>query len=159
MITAARITSVMLLVLLSAACQTLQDNPKQVFGTLIGGGLGGLVGSQIGGGKGQLAAVALGTLGGAFLGNEIGNSLDRADRLHAKRNSRNALEYSLTGRTIFWRNTVSVYSGTFMPTRTFRSASGQDCREFQTTVTVGGREEDAMGRACRQSDGTWRFVQ
>ena len=64
MITVARITSAMLLVLLSAACQTLQDSPKQVYGTLIGGGLGALVGSQIGGGKGQLAAVALGTLGG-----------------------------------------------------------------------------------------------
>ncbi len=159
MITVARITSAMLLVLLSAACQTLQDNPKQVFGTLIGGGLGALVGSQIGGGKGQLAAVALGTLGGAFLGSEIGNSLDRADRLHAERNSRNALEHSRTGTTSSWRNPDSGYSGTFTPTRTFRSASGQDCREFQTTVTVGGREEDATGRACRQPDGTWRFVQ
>ncbi len=64
-----------------------------------------------------------------------------------------------TGTTSFWRNPDSGYAGTFTPTRTFRSASGQDCREFQTTVTVGSREEDATGRACRQSDGTWRFVQ
>ncbi|MFQ5764629.1 MAG: RT0821/Lpp0805 family surface protein [Rhodospirillales bacterium] len=159
MITVTRIMSAMLLVLISAACQTLQDNPKQVTGTLIGGGLGALVGSQIGGGKGQLAAVALGTLGGAFLGSEIGGSLDRADRLHAERNAKKALEYSRTGTTSSWRNPDSGYSGTFTPTRTFRSAGGQDCREFHTTVTLGGREEDATGRACRQPDGTWRVVQ
>ncbi len=42
---------------------------------------------------------------------EIGNSLDRADRLHAEHNSRNALEYSRTGTTSFWRNPDSGYSG------------------------------------------------
>ena len=42
------------------ACQGMQDNPKQTGGTLLGAGLGALVGSQIGSGKGQMAAIAIG---------------------------------------------------------------------------------------------------
>ncbi|HIE20046.1 MAG TPA: glycine zipper 2TM domain-containing protein, partial [Rhodospirillales bacterium] len=58
------------------ACQTLQDNPKQTGGTLLGAGLGALIGSQIGSGKGQMAAIAVGVLAGAWAGSEVGKSLD-----------------------------------------------------------------------------------
>lgn len=33
-----------------------------------------------------------------------------------------------------------------------------ECREFQTTVTIGGKPEKAYGRSCRQPDGTWKQV-
>jgi hypothetical protein len=45
---------------------------KQTGGTLMGAGIGALLGSQIGSGKGQLAAVAIGTLAGAVVGGEVG---------------------------------------------------------------------------------------
>ena len=32
----------------------------------------------------------------------------------------------------------------------------EDCRDFTETVTIGGRPQQAYGRACRQPDGTWR---
>ena len=44
------------------------------------------------------------------------------------------------------------------PTRTFQTASGQPCREYQQTVTIGGKTEEAYGTACRQPDGTWKIV-
>ena len=152
-----RITSAALVVLSLSACAELQNNPKRSLGTLVGAGLGALVGSQIGGGTGRLAAVAIGALGGAYLGGEVGRSLDRADRTRADRTARNALEYSRTGETIRWRNPDSGHSGTFAPTRTYRTAGGRDCREYQTTVTVGGQSKDAYGTACRQGDGTWKI--
>ncbi len=152
-----RITSAALVVLSLAACAELQNNPKRSLGTLLGAGLGALVGSQIGGGTGQLAAVAIGALGGAYLGGEVGRSLDRADKAHAERASRSALEYTRTGQTVRWRNPDSGHSGTFTPTRTYQAASGRNCREYQTTVTVGGRTKDAYGTACRQGDGTWKI--
>jgi hypothetical protein len=31
-----------------------------------------------------------------------------------------------------------------------------ECREYQTTITIGGKDEKAYGRACRQPDGTWK---
>lgn len=34
-----------------------------------------------------------------------------------------------------------------------------DCREFTMPVTVGGQEQQAVGQACRQPDGSWRITQ
>ncbi len=154
-----RITSAALVVLSLAACAEVQNNPKRSLGALVGAGLGALAGSQIGGGTGRLAAVALGTLGGAYLGGEIGRSLDRADKAHAERAAQSSLEYTRTGQTARWRNSDSGHSGTFTPTRTYRTADDRNCREYQTTVTVGGRCKDAYGTACRQGDGTWKITQ
>jgi len=35
---------------------------------------------------------------------------------------------------------------------------GGQCREFQTTVIVGGQPQPAYGTACLQPDGSWAFV-
>jgi surface antigen len=37
-------------------------------------------------------------------------------------------------------------------------AAGTWCREYRTTVTVGGLAQQAFGTACRQPDGTWKVV-
>ena len=145
-----RITTVALIAVLLTACADLQDRtPSRAAGTLIGAGLGALAGSQVGSGKGQLAAVAIGALAGAWLGSETGKSLDKADRLYAERTAQNALEYNRTGQTSTWRNPDSGHAGTMTPTRTFLTDRGEDCREFETTVSIDGRMETATGRACR----------
>ncbi len=95
-----RIATATLFVFMLTACQTLQNSPKQAGGTLLGAGLGALAGSQIGSGKGQLAAVAVGALAGAFLGGEVGKSLDKADKMSAERTAQNAMEYSRTGHPV-----------------------------------------------------------
>ncbi len=145
------------LVLTLAACEPGQIN-KQTGGTLIGAGLGALAGSQIGGGRGQLAAVAVGALAGAYFGSEVGKSLDRADKLAMQRTSQNALESNRSGQPSSWSNPDSGHRGTVTPTRTYRTAAGENCREYQQTVTIDGKTEQAHGRACRQSDGSWKIV-
>jgi len=130
---------------------------KQTGGTLLGAGLGALAGSQIGGGTGQLAAVAIGALGGAFLGGEAGKSLDRADLAYAQQTATQTLEYNPVGQTSSWRNPDSGHSGTFTPTRTYERA-GRDCREYESTIYVGGKSETAIGQACRRPDGTWEII-
>ena len=131
---------------------------KEQAGTVIGAGLGALAGSQIGKGTGNLVAVAVGTLAGAALGGEVGRSLDRADRLAMERSVQGALERNRTGVESAWRNPDSGNEGTVTPVRTYRTASGVYCREYQQTITVGGKTESGYGRACRQPDGTWRIV-
>jgi surface antigen len=140
-----------------SACQPGQGN-KQTGGTLVGAGLGALVGSQIGSGGGQLAAVAIGTLAGAFLGSEVGKSLDRADQLAMERTSQSALETAPTGQVSNWRNPDSGNSGTVVPTRTYQTRAGRNCREYTQTVTIEGRTETIRGTACRQYDGTWKVA-
>jgi surface antigen len=139
----------------TAACTTDGVGTKQGIGTLGGAAAGGLLGSQVGGGSGKLAATAAGTLLGAFVGSEIGVSLDRADDLHRQR----AIEQALVAKPrqpITWTNPQTGHRGSVTTTRRYREA-GQQCREFQQTVVVGGRDERAYGTACRQQDGSWRI--
>lgn len=131
---------------------------KELGGTIVGGAGGGLLGSQFGGGTGKLVATALGAVAGAWLGNEVGKSLDNADRAAMRRTSQNTLETAKAGTTSSWSNPDSGNSGTITPTKTYQAPSGEFCREYQQTVTVGGKTEQAYGTACRQPDGSWKIV-
>ncbi len=140
-----------------AAC-TQDSGPKQTGGALIGAIGGGLLGAQIGKGSGQLAATAAGALLGAWVGSEVGKSLDRADRLAMARTTHSALETGRANAPVVWNNPDSGHSGTVTPQPAYQTPQGQYCREYQQTVTIGGRTERAYGTACRQPDGTWKTV-
>ncbi|NKB59300.1 MAG: glycine zipper 2TM domain-containing protein [Alphaproteobacteria bacterium] len=152
-----RLISLIAVVLLVGACAGDQGQ-KQTGGTLLGAGLGALAGSQIGSGTGQLAAVAIGALAGAYVGSEVGKSLDRADRIEMENSTQRALETAPSGQTVAWRNPDSGNSGTIVPQPAVQADSGEYCREYQQTITVGGKSEQAYGRACRQPDGSWKIV-
>lgn len=130
---------------------------KQTVGGLGGAALGGLLGSQFGSGTGQLAATAAGVVLGGLVGSEIGRSLDDVDRLQAEQAQVQATAAPI-GQTIVWNNPDSGNSGTITPVRDGTSAGGQYCREFQQTVTIGGRTQQTFGTACREADGTWRVI-
>jgi surface antigen len=132
---------------------------KEGVGTILGGVGGAVVGSQFGKGNGQLAMVATGTLLGAFLGNQIGQSLDKADAMYANRAANQAFETAPSGTSTAWRNPDSGNSGTVVPKPAYQASNGEYCREFTQTVSVGGRAQEAYGTACRQPDGSWRIVQ
>jgi surface antigen len=131
---------------------------KQTGGAVLGAIGGGLLGAQFGRGSGTLAATAIGTLLGGYLGSEMGKSLDRADQAAARQAEERAHSAPI-GQAISWNNPESGHSGSVTPTRDGRDASGAYCREYQTTIRVDGREENAYGTACRQADGTWKVVQ
>ncbi|MFO0110183.1 MAG: RT0821/Lpp0805 family surface protein [Alphaproteobacteria bacterium] len=132
---------------------------KADVGTLAGAGLGAWAGSNVGSGAGRTAAIAVGALAGAGIGRELGASLDRADMAYFNRAQQQALETSQPGQTLPWSNQQSGNSGTFTPSNYYQTAEGTYCREFQQTITVGGKTEKAFGRACRQPDGSWQIVQ
>ena len=50
-----------------------------------------------------------------------------------------SLEGQRSGSTQGWKNPDSGNSGTFTPTRTYQDGSGQYCREYRQTITVGDR--------------------
>jgi surface antigen len=150
---------------LLAGCANAGNEPgqfganKTTAGGLLGAIGGGLAGAQFGKGTGQVAAAAAGTLIGALIGSEVGSSLDRADRAYAQHAQAQAATAPI-GQSIVWSNPDSGHSGTVTPVREGRMAStGEYCREYQQTVTVGGQSQRAFGTACRQPDGSWRVVQ
>ena len=60
------------------------------------------------------------------------------------------------GEVIVWNSGGAV--GTVATMRSGVSSSGWQCREYQQTVTVDGRTEQAYGTACLQPDGHWEIV-
>lgn len=142
---------------LLTACAGMGE--KESAGTLIGAGSGAVIGAQIGSGEGRIVAVAVGTLLGALLGGEVGRSMDRADQLAAQQAYQQA-QAAPIGEQISWQNPDNGHYGSVTPVREgTNNQTGEYCREFQQTVTIGGRQEQAYGVACRQPDGAWRIVQ
>ncbi len=60
------------------------------------------------------------------------------------------------GQAITWNDGGAT--GSVVALRDGTSTSGRYCREFQQTVTVGGKAEQAYGTACQQPDGAWEIV-
>ncbi len=154
-----KIANLLLITIVSismAACSGQMN--KQGGGTLIGGLAGGLLGSQFGGGEGKLVAVGVGALAGALIGGQIGKTMDEYDKQMLQKSSHQALEFSPSGSSVAWNNPDSGNHGSITPTKTYRE-SGQQCREYQQEVVIGGQKQKAYGKACRQSDGQWKIIQ
>jgi len=144
---------IMLVVVGTTGCTTMQDNPKASIGALGGAAFGGLIAAAAGGGG---AAIAGAVIGGALIGGFAGNALDQRDKRLAAEAQQQALESARTGQAVPWSNPDTGHTGTVTPVRTFQGASGQYCREFQSDVIIDGKPDKAWGTACRQPDGSWK---
>jgi surface antigen len=127
---------------------------KQDVGVVTGGVAGGLLGSTVGSGNGRLLAIAAGTLAGAYIGGQVGKSMDETDRL--KMNS--ALEGNAIGQPAYWHNNHSGANYEVVPTKNVTVDGNQYCREYRTVANIGGKKQQVYGTACRQPDGSWQAV-
>ena len=93
---------------------------------------------------------------GAMMGSSIGAQLDERDRLLAGQSLQATMETAPDNTAGGWNNPNSGNSGTIVPTQTIVS-NGQPCREITQTIIVGGQSQQGYGRACRQNDGSWRI--
>ena len=143
-----------LMVLISFALISCEGH-KTAVGGLGGATAGGLLGHAFGGGT---AGIIGGAIAGGLIGGAIGSHMDANDRRESERASQQAFESAPSGQATSWSNPDSGNHGSVTPTRTFQADSGQYCREFQQTVVIGGKEEQAHGTACRQADGSWRIT-
>lgn len=69
-----------------------------------------------------------------------------------------ALENNRSNQPSDWVNPDTGNSGGIVPVRTFTDSQGGPCREFVTTIVIGGEQQQGYGTACRQPDGTWELV-
>jgi len=138
-----------------AACDR-GGGAKEIIGTIGGAIIGGLIGSRIGSGAGRRVAIAGGVIIGGALGNMIGKTLDCED---AKRHSQvtyQALDGNPNGTASSWRNSETGAYGSTTPTSSYNNASGDPCRNFDTTVTnANGETQTGQGVACRNPNGGW----
>ena len=147
-----KLAAVLVATALVAACA---DAPtKQEIGTGVGAVAGGVIGSLFGHGLGKVAATAAGGLLGGWLGHTAGGALDRADKEKATEAAATA-ESAPLGEPVTWTNAETGHSGSTTATGDHVDAAGNRCRDYQSTVTVDGKDDVSHGTACRQSDGSW----
>ncbi|MBN8530268.1 MAG: glycine zipper 2TM domain-containing protein, partial [Alphaproteobacteria bacterium] len=127
---------------------------SQLLGAILGGVAGGVLGNQFGKGKGNDAATIGGALAGLLVGSNIGTAF--ATPLD-QRCAGYALETAKTGSQIAWQNPDSQDTYAIVPTKTY-SQEGRYCREYQSVSSIGGRNRQTYGTACRQPDGSWEIV-
>ena len=142
-----------------SGCATMSEN--ETAGTIVGGVAGAVVGNTFGKGTGRTAATALGAVIGATVGRNIGKSLDETSRRRAGAAAREALDTAEVGEAITWENPDNAGGpahGAATVTRQGADSRGRTCREFQQTVTIGGRQEQSYGTACRDDNGDWQIV-
>jgi hypothetical protein len=89
----------------------------------------------------------------------VWSGLNDVDRVYASSSTYRALEVTRSGEMVAWHNPDTGASGTVSPRPAFKNTHGEDCREFQQTVSIGGQARSAYGTACRQPNGSWRIVQ
>ena len=70
-----------------------------------------------------------------------------------------AFEKSPDKQPIKWQNPNNGHNGATVPTKTYYNDLGAPCREYETSVIIGGKKESAYGTACRQFDGSWKIKQ
>lgn len=143
-----------------AACQGSDFNSplggtNATIGTLGGAAAGGLIGSQFGGGAGAALFTLGGTLAGGWLGNQIGTRFDQNSKAKEAQAEHQAVA---TNQPASWTNPDYHTSGHVKPTHTFTDASGRVCREYTSTIVIGGQTQTGVGRACQQPDGTWKMM-
>lgn len=139
------------LVTLLAGCANTQQGSSEQAGLVVGGIVGGLLGSKVGKGSGRTAAIILGTMAGAIIGGRVGQSMDATDRMRTSQ----ALETVRDDEPTTWRNPNSGYEYTVVPTKTIEYDEGP-CREYTMEANIGGQMETVYGTACRQPDGSWK---
>ena len=159
------VTALALVTALGACTQTGGTQPGEfgvnntTGGTLLGAGLGGLLGNQFGGGAGKGLMTAAGVIAGGLIGHSIGTQLDRADQVALSRTTQTALETAHTGQALPWQNQESGHHGSVTAGQYYQTGQGTYCREFQQSIIIGGQTQQGYGKACREPDGTWRIVQ
>jgi surface antigen len=116
-----------------------------------------VIGSQYGKGGAKYAGSGVGSLLGAFVGRDIGASLDKGDQEQAEKAARTAYAGPI-GEWVRWNNPQSGHSGSIIATREGYSNAGTYCREYRQTVTAGGKSELAYGTACKQANGAWKIM-
>lgn len=153
------VSALLLSFVLLSACAGDGGKDGEKIGTAAGAVIGAVVGGKTGGGSGKTLGTGLGAIFGAWLGKIAGRNLDEMDQQEANEKVQETMDTADVGQTTTWSNPDTGNSGTYTPTSARGDSGGKECRDFESTVVIDGRQEQASGRACRQDDGAWKIVE
>lgn len=146
-------TAIGVLLCVSSLVAGCAPGQNEAGATVAGAAAGGLLGAAAFHGQNAWLGVVGSAVAGGIIGNQIGQYMDRQDLA----NMNSALTRVREGDQASWTNRRTKATYTVTPVKSYRS-QGRYCREYQTTINVGGKNQQAYGRACRMPDGQWRIV-
>jgi surface antigen len=124
-------------------------------GILIGGLIGGLIGNATG--NHSSGATIVGIIIGGAAGAALTSNMDCNDRNYAYRAYYDGLNSGRAGYVRRWRNPSNNHHGSFLVRSYYFDSHGFQCANYRHTVYL-DRQRRADGRACRQPDGAWAFL-
>jgi surface antigen len=116
-----------------------------------------MIGDRPGRTLAPLALVA-GLAGCAAFDPPLYDAMSEADVAAASRTVQRALEAQADGAVVRWGPLASGDSGAVRPLRTFLTADGRVCRDYEETLAIGARRASHRNTACRAADGRWIWL-
>lgn len=128
----------------------------ETIGTITGIVAGAIIGYQVGGDDAAKALGAgVGLAVGGLVGSKLGQMYDKLNREEQQVHEstiESTIKTSKIGEGNQWYNPETGNSGRVIITK-----QEEYCREYQQTIVIGGKEQNAYGTACRQPDGSWKI--
>ena len=124
---------------------------REKVATVLGGVIGGVIGSRAGSDDHRTVATIIGAVAGALIGKKIGREMDEADRSCIG----HALEVGKPGQVITWVNQESGVEYQILLKADKQSNS--KCREY-TLIGIAGNEKSVRhSMACQDDPGVWNI--
>jgi surface antigen len=127
---------------------------REAVATVLGGIVGGVVGSRVAEPENRTVATIIGAAAGALLGRKIGREMDEADRGCFG----HALEVGRAGQLVVWTNESTGVRYEMKPGAE-RKRDGAACREFTLRAVTGRARSSRQGIACESEAGLWHVVE
>lgn len=156
------IVSSLVLTTLIQSSAFARDKDLDVLFGVAGGVAGAVIGNQFGNRDTRVATTIIGAVAGTLIGHELGRALEENDRRAYVEAHRHALDgrvnehYRWDGSS---RGSRSGARGDIVILREGRKRRGTEvCREYESVINVGRKQEVTRGIACRRGDGSWYEV-
>jgi surface antigen/Ni/Co efflux regulator RcnB len=140
------------------AAYTECRNQPDPAGVLAGAFLGAIIGNSAAGRNDRTGATIAGVVAGGALGAALTSKLDCGDRSYAYRTYSQGFNGGRANAVYSWNNPQSGHRGEMRVLDYYYDEDDFRCAVFTQTVYIGGRPEEARGRACQQPDGTWAII-
>jgi len=132
----------------------------ETVGTLLGAGVGGLIGNQFGHGAGKVAFTATGVVAGGYAGNRIGAAYDYDHRPSVTPSGYGGYPAPVSYQTTYQPNYVAPPASAEVDNPAiYNTATNSYCREYTQQIGIAGQIQESYGTVCLQPDGSWRVVQ
>lgn len=126
---------------------------REAVATVLGGAVGGLIGSRIGDDENRTVAIIIGAATGALIGKKIGRELDKADRGCFG----HTLEVGKPGQRVTWVNEEARVRYEMSPGAT-NDEYGDSCRDYTLRAFHDDGVTSRRGVACQAEPGAWRIL-